>query len=539
MRQNEEPLKETQSRIPLKRIYSPDDVKDLVYERDLGDAGSYPFTRGSHPDMFRARPWITRALCGESTPRETNRRLKVLASKGQTGVDVIGDAPTVAYIDSDHPLAAKTVGTQGVPLCCLEDYREMLEGIPLDEVTLSWSAPYCFAIAGLAIVAEENGVPLAKIRGSTVLNSLFVEECGYATRLPLETRVRASVDCIEFCAKHLPNFHAFLEDVYYISEVALDSIEEVALALVEARFFINEALKRGLGIDDFAPRIAILVTARMDFFEEIAKFRALRRIWARMMKEEYKATNPRSLRPAITVHTSGLSLTAQQPANNIVRGAYEALAAILGGCQAVEISCFDEPYRTPSVEAASVSLKTQQIIACETGTTAVVDPLGGSYYVEALTSELERSILERVKEIEGKGDIRALSQGGYFRTIFDNAIRRYQEDIASGRRKVVGTNVFRVPPEEDTLLRETVETKIEVAEEQIQKIKELKAKRDSAKVKEALNAVYRGAQQGSVNLVPVTMEAFKKAATMGEITGAIRLAYGSAYDPFEMVEAPF
>jgi len=528
----------TLSGIPIKRIYTPDDIQDLVYESDLNDAGSYPFTRGIHPNMYRERYWIMRVLCGESTPNETNRRLKLLSSAGQTGIDVIGDAPTVAFVDSDHPLAAKSVGTQGVPLCCLQDYQEMLDGIPLDKITLSWSVPHCFAIAGLATIAQKNKVSLDSIRGSTVIYPLYCEDCSYASRQPLDMRLRLAVDSIEFCARHMPNYHSFVEDVYYISEVGLDSIEEIALGLIEARLIITEVLKRGLSIDDFAHRIVLLVTARMDFFEEIAKYRALRRIWARMMREEYKAENPRSWRAVITVHTSGLSLTSKQLVNNIIRGAYEALAAVLGGCQAIEISCFDEPYRTPSADAATIALRTQQLIAYESGVAAVADPLGGSYFVEALTNEMERRIWDLVKEIENKGSAYELSQKGYFTALFDKAIKRYYEAVKSGHRKVVGVNIFTVPPEKDTLLRGMAETKIRVAEEQIQKIKELRVNRNRAEVKEVLEEVCHKAQDKKANLIPMIMEAFKRNATMGEITGAIRLAYDATFDPFEMVTAP-
>jgi methylmalonyl-CoA mutase N-terminal domain/subunit len=532
-------IKQTESGIPLKRIYSPEDIKDLEYEQDLNDAGSYPFTRGSHREMFISRPWKQQVLCGESTPLETNSRLQLLISAGQTGIDIVADAPSILYLDSDHPLAAKTVGTQGVPLCCLQDYREVLNSIPLDSLTISWSSPNSFVIAALSALAEESAVNLNRIRGSTVLGDLYGEDTGYAYLQPLDMRTRLRVDVVQYCAQHMPNFVSFLEDIYFVSEAGLDVIEEVTLGLIEMRYLINKILERGISIDDFAHRIAILFAVRMDFFEEIAKFRAFRRIWSRMMREDYKAKNPRSWCPTMTVHSSGLTLTSQQPANNIIRGAYQALAAILGGCQAVEICAFDEPYRTPTFESAVLTLRTQQILAHETGVGNVVDPLGGSYYIECLTNEVEKRVVERIKEIEGQGDLATLVEAGYFRKFFDSTMNRYQRRLDTGLQKKVGVNIFSVPPEMDTMLKGAMETKVNVAEGQIKKIKMMKAARDMIGVKEALNFVHKTARARSANLIYAIKEALKKDATIGEITGAIRLAYGASYDPHGMTVAPF
>ncbi|MDT7944100.1 MAG: methylmalonyl-CoA mutase family protein [Dehalococcoidia bacterium] len=523
----------TDSGIPLKRIYRPEDVASLDYDVHLGDSGSYPYTRGIHPEMFRRRPWIMRVLAGEGTPRQTNVRLRKLLAAGQTGIDVIGDSPTMSWLDSDHPLAAASVGTQGVPLCCLDDYRELLEGIPLDAVSLSWSAPAPFVVAALTCLAEERGTPTDAVRGSTIVVPLYCEDCSYATGHPVEMRMRLAVDAIEFSAQRLPNFHAFVEDAYYISEVGLNAVEELALALVEARAIIRALLSRGVPIDSFGHRIAFLLTARMDFFEEIAKYRALRRIWARMMRDEFGAQDPRSWRLTITVHTSGISLTASQLPNNIVRGAYEALAAVLGGCQAVEVCAFDEPFRVPTLEAATVALRTLQIIAYETGVTRVADPLGGSYYVETLTNELEERVLALVRDIEAKGDVLELARTGYFASVFHRAISRRHEALRTGIKKVVGVNVLVMPPEEDTLLRDLAETRFEVAQEQIEKVRELRRRRDQAKVRAALAHVASTAREPSANLVFPIMEALKVGATMGEIAGAVRTAYQAPYSPLE------
>lgn len=521
----------TDSGIPVKPIYRPEDVAWLDYGQDLGDSGSYPYTRGIHPQMFRERPWIMRVLAGEGTPKQTNQRLRKLLAAGQTGIDVIGDSPTMSWLDSDHPLALGSVGTQGVPLCCLDDYRELLEGIPLDGVSLSWSAPAAFVVAALACLAQERGADPARIRGSTILIPLYCEDCSYSNRQPIQMRMRLAVDTVEYCARHLPNFHAFVEDAYYISEVGLNAVEELALALVEARAIIRTLLAKGVSIDSFAHRIAFLLTARMDFFEEIAKYRALRRIWARMMRDEFGAKDPRSWRLTITVHTSGISLTASQLPNNIVRGAYEALAAVLGGCQAVEVCAFDEPFRVPTLEAATVALRTLQIIALETGITRVADPLGGSYYLESLTRELEERALAMVMEIEGKGGPVELAESGYFANIFHRAIARRHEAIRNGTKAVVGVNVLTMPPDEDTLLRQVAKTRLEVSTEQIEKVRELRRRRDPIALAKALSHLEETAHDPSANLIPAIMEALRADATMEEVTRAVRSAYGPTQDP--------
>jgi len=527
-------LKETSSEIPLRDYYTKEDVKHISYKDDLGDPSYFPFTRGK----YKTIRWIIRNLAGEKTPAETNNLLKHYASKGQMAIDVIGDAPTMAYIDSDHPLAEASVGSQGVPLCSRLDYQEMLNGVQLGEISLSYSVPSIFAIAGSYIMAKEGKIPSSSLRGSTILLPLYCESCGYATRQPVEMRIRLAVDTIEFCTKEMPNFYPFCLDTYYISEVALNSIEEIALGIIVGKVVIREALKRGLNVDDFAHRIVYLTTSQDDFFEQVAKCRALRRLWAKMMKREFGAKNSRSLALTTTVHTSGLSLTAQQPVNNIVRGAFQALASVLGGCQAIEISCFDEPYRTPSREAGIVAMRSQQIIFCETGAANVTDPLGGSYYIEYLTSKLQQEISDYVMKIEEKGDPIELAKEGFFQKIFENAIERYSKKIMTGERKKVGVNVFQIPLEEDTLLRETVESKFQVATEQIEKIEKFKKARDKYQVREALNQILQNTPKQK-NLTPLIIEAMKKGATMEEVTGAIRLGYDSGYDPFQMREADF
>ncbi len=520
-----------------KTVYRPSDVAALSYDNDLNDPGAYPYTRGARAARPHLGAWIQRELSGEGEPARTNAQFKYLIGSGATGLDVIGDTPTMACLDPDHPAAAHAVGTQGVSLCGLADYREMYADLPLDGLTISHSLPAAFGIAGLYLVAKERGISTARLRGSTIQAPFYCEDCGYSIHMPFELRVRLAADSIEFAAREMPKFHAFIEDTYYISEGGIDAVEEMALGFVEIRYLARELLRRGVPIDDFAPRIAILVNCRMDFFTEIAKIRATRRLFARMMREEFGATDPRSLAVNIASHTSGLSLTAQQPANNVVRGTVQALALALAGVQAIEVSGFDEAFRTPSPEAHLLGLRTQQVIQLEAGVTRVMDPLGGSYYVETLTNEMEERIRAMVMRIEAMGDTAGLCDGGWFRALFQDAMERYARELRDGERMQVGANVHRLPDEQDTLLRDVAERKIEPCRERIEAIRERKRARPAADLAAALQAVRRVAQEGS-NLMPAVIGATTAGATMGEIAGMMRTAYGLAYDPYGLMECP-
>ena len=524
----------SRSGIPLKPVYTPDDVKGMDYDTQLGDPGAYPFTRGIRPAGFWG--WIQRELSGEGDAKTSNQQLKYLLSQGQTGIDVIADAPSNAMLDPDHPLAVHAVGTQGVSLCCLNDFYDLWDGLPLDTVTISNSTPAIFTAAALYLTAQRDNVAPEKLRGSVIQGPFYGEPCGYATQTPVELRVRLASDCIEFCTKTMPKFHSFVEDTYFPAEAGLTAIEEIALGFIEIRYIIRDLLKRGMDIDSFSPRIAILVDCGMDFFEEIAKIRATRRLFAKMMKDEFKAKDKRSLAPVITSHTSGLSLTAQQPVNNVVRGAIQALSLVLGGVQAVEISAFDEAYRTPSPESHMVGLRTQQIIGLETNVTKVVDPLAGSYYVESLTNEMEKRIWDMVMDIEAKGDPVTLSEKGWFKNFFDNVMNRYGKDVEEGSLPKVGLNCFQIPEAEDTLLKEVSESKIEPFSDHIQSIVAYKKNRDQDHVKSALKVCRKKAEDSRENLAYPIMDALKAGATLGEISGVMRMAYDYPYDPHNMVE---
>jgi methylmalonyl-CoA mutase N-terminal domain/subunit len=336
----------------------------------------------------------------------------------------------------------------------------------------------------------------------------------------------------------MPKFHSFLEDTYYFSESGLNSVEEMALGFVEIRHIVRDLLARGVDIDSFAPRIAILVNCRMDLFEEVAKIRATRRLFAKMMREEFGAQDPRSWAVAVTSHTSGLTLAAQQPVNNIVRGTIEAMALAMAGVQAIEISAFDEAFRTPSPESHFIGLRTQQIINLESNVTKVTDPLGGSYYVESLTDDIEQRIWDMVMKIEAAGNISELAERGYFRDILTNAMERYSKEIEHKELWKVGVNIHQIPDEEDTLLKEVAEQKIEPYLSRIERIQELKGARDLGQIERTLRACCGKAREPNGNLMPPIIDATRVGATMGEIAGALRLAYGGPYDPYGMVEPP-
>ena len=518
----------TRSGIPLRESYGGDDIRSAIASER---SGKFPFTRGRAAGPHVSGAWIQRELSGQGDAKQSNRQIHTLLSHGQTGIDVIGDSPTQAIMDPDHPLAKDAVGTQGVSLCRKQDYVDLFSKVPLDKISVSSSVPPIFSLAGYELAAREAGFDLTKLRGSILQTPLYSEDCSYAMQLPTKLRVRLAADAIEYCAQTMPRFHSYVEDTYFYSESGLTPVEEMALGFVQIRYLTKLLLERGLKADDFAPRIAILVNCGMDFFEEIAKIRATRRIFARMMRDEFGAQSDRSLSVAITSHTSGMSLTAQQPANNIVRGALQALSLVLAGVQALEVSAFDEAFRTPSAEAHLVGLRTQQIIDLESGAARVADPLGGSYFVESLTDEIEAKILARVQEIEAMGDPADLCDQGLFRDIFHSAMEESQRLVDTGEMSIVGVNVHCLSKEDDTLLRDVSEVKIEPCVEQIEAVRRFKSTRDAAKTQQALKRVEVAVKDG-VNLVPVVRDGLDDGATSGEIAGAMRLALDLPEDPF-------
>jgi methylmalonyl-CoA mutase N-terminal domain/subunit len=524
---------------PARREYfTPADDHRRDYARDVADPGSYPFTRGRLPPRH-APPdgWIQRELSGEGSPRRSNRQLHDLLAHGALGVDIIGDNPSMAALDPDQPMCEPAVGTTGVSLCRKQDFVELLDGIPLDRVTLSHSLPSAFAIAGQYLAGRQHGLDPAVLRGSAIQSPLYAEDCSYATFLPFSIRMRLTLDSIGFCLRRMPRFHAYLEDTYYISDGGLDVIEEMSLGLVELREITRRLLARGLDIDAFAPRIAILVNCRMNLLEEIAKIRATRRLFARMMREEFGARDPRSWSVNIAVHTSGLSLTAAQPAVNLARGAMQGLAMAMAGAQGLEISTFDEPFRTPSPIAHQLAIRTQQVIQLETGVTAVQDPLGGSYYLEALTDDLERRIRAEVDRIESLGDIGELVEQGHFRAVFTTAMDRHTQLVHSGEQHVVGVNRHVLPAEKDTFLREVAEERFAPDTDQVERIRRWRPTRDAALLARALDGVRTAVGSPHADLMSPIVDALDADATIGEITASLREGHGLPADPFAFAAA--
>jgi len=535
--------RKTQSGIPLRPFYTAADVADRgdgdSAREGLSDPGEYPFTRGRLASPRPRDSWIAQELSGEGTPRRSNEQFRQLIAKGARGVDVIGDAPTMSAMDPDHPLARHAVGNTGVSICRFRDYEDLYADLPLDELTLSHSLPPgAFAVAALHRVAGQREFDPKALRGSTILLPAYCEDCSYQIHMPYDLRMRLALDSIEFAATEMPRFHAFLEDTYYISDGGLNGVEEMALGFVEIREIVRTLIERGVDVDSFAPRIAILVNCRMDLFEEVAKIRATRRIFARMMREEFGAKDPRSWSCAITAHTSGLSMTMAQPVNNVARGAVQGLALALAGVQAVEISCFDEAYRTPSHDAHMVSLRTQQIVQLEASADRVADPLGGSYFVESLTDEMEARILAMVADIESMGTLKEVTENGWFRRLFQDAMTRRAEEIHDGSLTQVGLNAFEIPEDEDKLLRDQSESKLEPCWDRIDEVRRFKESRDAVAVSEQIERIREVAAASETNIIEPIADALEADLTQGEIAGALRLGVGEAYDPLGHMEPP-
>ena len=420
-------------------------------------------------------------------------------------------------------------------LCRAEDYHQLYAGIPLDQVSMSHSLQPAFTIAGLYLAARARGIDPGVLRGSVINAPLFMEDYAYATQLPVELRMRLALDSIEFATLHMPRFHPFLEDTYFISDAGIGPVDEIAFGFIEIREVVRRLLARGLDVDHFAPRIAIVVNCRMEILTEVAKIRAIRRIFARTMREEFGARDPRSWAVNVAVHTSGASLTAQQPVNNVIRGAMQALAMALANVQAMEISAFDEAYRTPSRAAHMVGLRTQQILSVETDVLESADVMGGSYYMERRTNEIEAAIVDRIQEVESLGRPTDLVDRGWFRNVFSEAMVKTAMATAEGTRPVVGVNCFTVPEAEDTMLREHTDTKFEPCVEHIDTIRRWKESRPSARLEEVLASVSATAADPDANLIPVFVDALEAGASMGEAVGAFRVAHGLTADPYEKV----
>jgi methylmalonyl-CoA mutase N-terminal domain/subunit len=524
------PRFETMAGLPVERVYRPGDLGPAWDPAaKLGEPGAFPFTRGVYPTMYRGRLWTMRMFAGFGRPEDTNRRFKFLLEQGQTGLSTAFDMPSLMGYDADHPRARGEVGREGVSVSTLEDMAQLYEGIPLDRVTTSMTIN-CTASVILAMylaVAERQGVPWTRV-GGTIQNDMLKEFSAQKEWIcPPEPAVRIVVDMIEFCASQVPQFHPVSISGYHIREAGATAVQELAFTLADGIAYVDAAVKRGLDPDRFAPRLSFFFDIHSDFFEEIAKLRAARRMWATIMRDRFGATNPKAMLLRTHTQTAGVSLTAQQPLNNVARVAIQALAAVLGGAQSLHTNSYDETWALPTEEAVTVALRTQQIIAEETGVTHTVDPLGGSYFVEALTDRMEAeaaALIRRIDELGGM--VRALEVGFPQQEIADSGYRtQLQED--AGERVVVGVNKY-VQTDEKPIHYLRIEQGLE--REQIERVTAVKARRSAAEVERHCKRVADACRNGE-NLMPVLVDAVKAYVSVGEVADVYRQVFGRYREP--------
>jgi methylmalonyl-CoA mutase, N-terminal domain len=515
---------ETLSGLPTDRLYTPEHVVDLDYERDLGFPGQYPFTRGIQPTMYRGRPWTIRQYAGFGTPEATNERFKFLLSQGQPGLSTAFDLPTQMGLDSDDERAAGEVGQVGVAIDSLADMETVFEGIPLDRVSTSMTinAPAPVLVAMYVAVGEKQGVPHSEISG-TAQNDVLKEYVARGTFIyPPKPSLRLAADLIAWCMREAPKFNAISLSGYHMREAGSTAVQEIAFSFANAIAYVEAVRERGVDVDAFAPRLSRIFNTHKKFFEEIAKYRTLRRLWAKIMKERFGATDPRSMMLRTHTQTGGSTLTAQQPENNIVRAAIQALAAVLGGVQSMALSCYDEALAIPTEKAQKIAVRTQQIIAEEIGVTDTIDPIAGSYYVEWLTDELERRAVEEMEKIEQMGGaVEAIESGYYHTSILDEAYK-WEQAVNDGERVVVGVNKYRDDDEPEPDYFKVDQT---MANRQRSKLEKLRDERDSAAAEKAL-ARLREAAESDENTMPAIIEAVHAYCTLGEICGTMSEVFG-------------
>ncbi len=516
---------QTDSGIPIPDVLDPASRGEADYLRDVGYPGRYPFTRGVQPTAYRGRLWTMRQFAGFGSPEDTNGRFKYLLSHGMTGLSTAFDMPALMGYDPDHPMSRGEVGKEGVSVATLRDFEVLFDGIPLGDVTTSMTinASASVALAMYVAVGEKQGVPRAKLGGTIQADMLKEYIAQKEWIIPPRPAVRILCDMIEFCAKEMPRWNPVSISGYHIREAGATAVQELAFTLADGFEYVQLCVDRGLDVDAFAPRLSFFWDVHNDFFEEVAKFRAARRIWARTMKERFGAKKRESLLLRTHAQTAGVSLTAQQPYNNVVRTALQAFAAVLGGTQSLHTNSLDETYALPTEEAATLALRTQQLIAFESGADRVVDPLAGSYYVEYLTDEMERRALEHIRRIDEMGGmIRAVEEGYPQREIAESAYR-YQREIETGERTIVGVNVLRTEQEEPITILRIDET---VARAQVERLRAVRAERSAERARAALAAVERTAKEGA-NLMPPIIEAVKAYVSLGEICDVFRKVFGA------------
>jgi methylmalonyl-CoA mutase N-terminal domain/subunit len=527
---SERPVRfESLSGIPLQPLYTPDDLRDWSYAAKLGSPGEYPFTRGVYPTMYRGRLWTMRMFAGFGRPADTNARFKYLLEQGQTGLSTAFDMPALMGYDADHPRARGEVGREGVSVSTLADFERLFADIPLDDVTTSMTIN-CTASVALAMylaVAEKQGVAWDRV-GGTVQNDMLKEFIAQKEWIcPPTPAVRIVTDMIEFTSAHVPRFNPVSISGYHIREAGATAVQELAFTLADGLAYVEAALARGLGVDAFAPRLSFFFDIHNDFFEEVAKLRAARRLWARFMKERYGATRPESMRLRTHTQTAGVSATAQQPLNNIARVALQALAAVLGGAQSLHTNSYDETWALPTEEAVTVALRTQQIIAEETGVPLTVDPLGGAYFLETLTDRMEAAALEYIARIDAMGGMIAAIDAGYPQKEIADAAYRYQLMDDRGEKVVVGVNKYAMR-EQRPIHYLRIDERVEL--EQIESVRRVKAVRDMGRVDKRLKQLADACRNGG-NLMPVLIDAVKDYASLGEISDVYRRVFGLYREP--------
>jgi methylmalonyl-CoA mutase N-terminal domain/subunit len=518
----------TISDLEIEALYTPNHVEHISYPEKIGFPGQYPFTRGIQSSMYLGRLWTMRMFSGLGGPEETNQRFKYLLKQGETGLSVAFHFPTLMGYDSDSPVARGEVGKCGVAIDTLKDMEILFDGIPLDRITTSMTInpPAAILLAMYIVVAEKHGVNRKQI-GGTIQNDMLKEFIAQKTlMLPPDPSMRLIVDTVEFCTREVPRWNTISISGYHIREAGATAVQELAFTLADGIAYVEECLKRGLEIDDFAPRLSFFFDSHIDFFEEIAKFRAARRMWARIMKERFEAKKPRSWMLRFHTQTAGVSLTAQQPYNNVVRTTSEAMAAVLGGTQSLHTNSLDETYAIPTEEAAFIALRTQQILAEETGITNTIDPLAGSYFVETLTDRIETDAWEYIRKIDELGGMVKAVKKGYPQSEIAKSAYTFQLQVDRGEKALVGVNkyVTEHPPIPIWRIDPTVEKK------QLERLKAIKTMRDHEKVKAGLEGI-RKAAQGNENLMPLIIDAVREYASLQEICDVFRQVFGTYRDP--------
>jgi methylmalonyl-CoA mutase N-terminal domain/subunit len=512
-----------------RRLYTPLDLRDCDFDRDVGHPGEFPYTRGVQETMYRGRLWTMRQYAGFGTARQTNERFKFLLSQGQTGLSTAFDLPTQIGMDSDDPNAEAEVGQVGVAIDSLADMEEMFDGIPLDRVSTSMTinAPAAVLVAMYMVVAEKQGVASSDIMG-TAQNDVLKEYVARGTYIyPPRPSLRLAADLITYCSRYAPKFNSISVSGYHIRDAGATAAQEIGFAFSNAIAYIEACQRSGVEVDDIAPRISWIFNTHNNFFEEVAKYRALRRMWAHLLKERFGARHPNSWKLRTHVQTGGATLTAQQPENNVVRASLQALASVLGGVQSMALSCYDEALAIPTTDAQRIALRTQQIIAHETGVTDTIDPFGGSYYVESLTNDIETAAREIIDRVEDMGGSVPAIESGYMQAEIQEAAVTQQREIESGARVVVGVNRFRSDEEPEPVIFRVNSV---LAREQLERLRRVRVERDSDASTAALKRL-NDAAHSEDNLMPAILDAVRAYATLGEICGQLRAAWGEYRPP--------